>query len=64
MYEQNRTVYNWNRRNADLFFSAIGVRFISPKFSTDVAIVNTFAQGEYLPIPWLDITWYFDSKSQ
>jgi hypothetical protein len=64
IYEQNRTVYNWNQRNADLFFSAVGIRFISPKFSTDVAIINSFLEGDYLPLPWLDVTWYFDSHSK
>ena len=64
IYEQDRTVINWNQRNVDLFFSAVGLRFISPKFSTDVAIINSITKGDYLPIPWLDVTWYFDSKSK
>ena len=29
-YYQGRTVTDWNQRNADIFFSAVGVRFISP----------------------------------
>ena len=57
-YTSGRT--NWSSLDAPVFLSATGLRFISQKFSTDVAIVNTFVDGTYIPIPWIDISWYFD----
>jgi uncharacterized protein YqiB (DUF1249 family) len=52
---------NWSDLSFDVMASAVGVRFISRKFTTDVAIVNTFVNGDYIPLPWLDVSWYFDA---
>ena len=59
-YEE-KAVMNWSDLSFDVMASAIGVRFISRKFTTDVAIVNTFVNGDYIPLPWLDVSWYFDA---
>ena len=50
--------YDWEY-NTTLIFQAIGIRFISKNLTTDIGIVNTIVDDEYIPLPWLDISWYF-----
>ena len=56
---QEKEVVEWDSISFDILASAVGIRFISQRFTTDVAIVNMFIQGDYVPIPWLDVSWYF-----
>ena len=56
-YEQSYET-NWGAMTT-LLFQSIGIRFISPKFTTDVGMVNLLVDGSYLPIPWLDVAWHF-----
>ncbi len=41
-----------------------GVRFIGTAFSTDLGFfvpTGSMLSGEFVPIPWLDVTWNFDT---
>ena len=57
-YEQVRE-QDWGDISTRFWLNSLGVRFISEKFTTDVALINLFADGDYLPLPWLDVSWYF-----
>ena len=52
--------YDWEQIDIQAVASSVGVRFISKKFTTDIGLINVFSSyGDYIPIPWLDVAWYF-----
>ena len=52
--------YDWMNLSPLLFANSIGLRFISKKFTTDIGLVNVISEyGDYIPLPWLDVSWYF-----
>ena len=57
--------YDWSQLSVDTVASSLGIRFISKKFTTDLALINVFSNyGDYVPIPWLDVSWYFGDDAQ
>ncbi|MAA78927.1 MAG: hypothetical protein CL916_06675 [Deltaproteobacteria bacterium] len=56
--------YDWRRIDVEMVASSIGIRFIAKKFTTDLGLVNTFSSGDYFPVPWLDVSWYFGENVQ
>jgi len=65
-YDNCEMQYDWGQLDLEMVASSIGVRFISTKFTTDIGLINVFGPyGDYVPIPWLDVSWYFgDSTPQ
>ena len=52
--------YDWGNPSVDLFAASVGVRFISKKFTTDIGLINIITNDAgYIPVPWLDVSWYF-----
>lgn len=56
--------YDWTNLSPLFFANSIGIRFISQKFTTDIGLVNVISEyGDYIPLPWLDVSWYFGADA-
>ena len=49
----------WAHPSMNVVINSMGVRLISERFTTDLALINAFVEGTYLPLPWVDFAWHF-----
>ncbi len=56
---EGETQRYWDQAEPKALITSFGVRFLSESFTTDLVLINASIDGEYLPLPWLDVAWHF-----